>query len=552
MQNSLPRAESTLKDFYLRAASILTAKRLAWVIIAFGAALRAAQYLFNAALYVDEGALALNIINRTFAGLLQPLDSEQAAPVGFLFLEKLAFLAFGDSEYSLRLFPFLFSLASMYLFYEVARRCLASWAVPLSLLFFAVSGHLIYFAAQIKQYSSDAAITLLVILTSLEIGSKELTARRVAVFAAVGAIVVWFSHPSVFVLAGVGTALSIEAMRKKDWPRFWKLSGAYAVWVLSFAAFFLISLRNLSGNQTLEKSWAKKGTFMPLPPRSLEDLEWFASAFVKMFSNPLGMPFPVIAAIVFLIGCVALILKNKRQLLIFTAPILFTMLASGLHKYPFGRRLLLFLIPALLMMIAAGIERIVSSKPPYTLAAGATIAALLLIQPVGGATNNMLHPQARQDIKPILAYVRDHRQPGDLIYVYHHQRESFLYYAKRYGFEKGDYVLGIDARDESKKRADWEAYEKDLEQLRGHNRVWLMFSHIRRLQNIREDEFMLLRMNKLGARLDEFIPGSSSADSSNDDADQSEGEEFTPAAASAYLYDLSPNAQVDRPATKQR
>ncbi|HST24294.1 MAG TPA: glycosyltransferase family 39 protein [Blastocatellia bacterium] len=518
---------------------ILTAKRLAWGIIAFGVILRAAQYLFNAALYVDEGALALNIIKRSFAGLLQPLDSEQAAPVGFLFLEKLAFLAFGESEYALRLFPFLFSIIALYLFYEVAQRCFRSWTVPIALAFFAVSGHVIYYAAQIKQYSSDIAITLLVILLGLELESKQLNGRRWAIFALVGAIVVWLSHPAVFVLAGVGLTLSLSAMSKKDWPRFWKLAGVYAVWVLSFAAFYLISLRNLSGNETLEKSWAKKGTFMPLVPRSLADLEWYPGAIVKMFSNPGGLPFPLIAAIIFLIGCVALFLKNKQQLLMFTAPLLLTMLASGLHKYPFGRRLLLFLIPAVLMVVASGIEYIINKKPPYSIAAGGAIAALLLFQPAGGATSNMLHPYARQDIKPIMAYVRDHKQSGDVVYVYHHQRESFLYYAKRYGFTESDYVLGIDARDETKRRADWEAYKKDLDRLRGRSRAWLMFSHIRRIQNIREDEFMLQNLNSVGTKLDEFIPGETSSSSDAEETDQAEPDEFTPAPASAYLYDLT-------------
>ena len=518
---------------------ILTAKRLAWGVIAFGVILRAAQYLFNAALYVDEGALALNIIKRSFAGLLQPLDSEQAAPVGFLFLEKLAFLAFGESEYALRFFPFLFSIISLYLFYEVARRCFESWTVPIALAFFAVSGHVIYYAAQIKQYSSDIAITLLIILLGLELESKQLNARRCAMFALVGAVVVWLSHPSIFVLAGVGITLALSAMSKKDWQRFWKLAGVYAVWVLSFAAFYLISLRNLSGNQTLEKSWAKKGTFMPLVPRSLADLEWYPCAIIKMFSNPGGLPFPVIAALVFLIGCVALFLKNKRQLLMFTAPVLLTMLASGLHKYPFGRRLLLFLIPAVLMVVASGIEYIINKKPPYSIAAGCAIAALLLFQPAGGATSNMLHPYARQDVKPIMAYVRDHRQPGDVVYVYHHQRESFLYYAKRYGFAESDYVLGVDARDETKRRADWEAYQKDLDRLRGRSRVWLMFSHIRRIQNIREDEFMLQYLNSVGTKLDEFIPGETPSSSDAEETDQAEPDEFTPAPASAYLYDLS-------------
>ncbi|MGA9771896.1 MAG: glycosyltransferase family 39 protein [Blastocatellia bacterium] len=540
MENSITTADQTFKGYFQKVARVLTAKRLAWLIIAFGILLRATQYLFNAALYVDEGALALNIIKRSFAGLLEPLDSEQAAPVGFLFLEKLAFLAFGESEYALRLFPFLFSIVALYLFYEVARRLFNSWTVPIALAFFAVSGHVIYYAAQIKQYSSDIAITLLIILMGLEFDSKPLNGRRWTIFAATGAIVVWLSHPSIFVLAGVGMTLALSAISKKDWPGFWKLAGVYTVWVLSFAAFYLISLRNLSGNQTLEKSWAKKGTFMPLVPRSIADLEWYPGAIVKMFSNPGGLPFPLIAALVFIIGCVALFLKNKKQLLMLTAPLLLTMLASGLHKYPFGRRLLLFLIPAVLMVVASGIEYIITKKPPYTIAAGFAISALLLFQPAGGATSNMLHPYARQDIKPIMAYVRDHRQPGDLVYVYHHQRESFLYYAKRYGFNESDYILGIDARDESKRRADWDAYQKDLDRLRGRSRVWLMFSHIRRIQNIREDEFMLQYLNGLGTKLDEFIPGETLSPSTDaEETEQAESDDFAPAPASAYLYDLS-------------
>lgn len=535
----MTRKEKPDESYSRRLAQAITPQRVAWFIIAFGITLRAAQYLFKAALYVDEGALALNIINRSFAGLLQPLDSEQAAPVGFLFLEKMAFLLFGDSEYSLRLFPFLFSIASVFLFYEAARRVLRPWAATFALALFAVSSYLVYYSAQIKQYSSDVVVTLLIIIAGIAIESKTLTAGRAALFAFVGAIVVWFSHPSVFVLAGVGGALALAALLRRDWPRFWKLAFVYAFWLTSFAAFYLISLRNLSSNQTLEASWAKKGTFMPLPPRSLGDLEWVPRALVKVFSNPFGLPFAIVAALVFLIGGVALFLKNKHLLLMLVAPIALTMLASGVHKYPFGRRLLLFLIPPALLMLAAGFDFILEKKRPYsTLVAGA-IVALLLIQPAGGATNNMLHPHSRQDIRPIMAYIRDHRQPGDVVYVYHHQRESFQYYARKYGFDENEFVLGIDARDKSKSAVDWQAYERDLDQLRGHQRVWLTFSHVRRIQGVREDEFMLKYVNSLGPMLDKFVPDDVSSASQAEEAELSDTADFTPAPASAYLYDLS-------------
>jgi hypothetical protein len=337
---------------------------------------------------------------------------------------------------------------------------------------------------------------------------------------------------------------------------------------------------------------------MPLPPRSLPDIEWFFSAFFKMFSNPLGLPFPLAAGLVFIVGCVAL-LKNKTRLLMLISPVAFTLLASGVHKYPFGRRLLLFLIPLLLIVIAAGIEFLLDKRRRYSmlsslavinlavfelLSAGAPalsrkrllffiafslamilaavaaymldkrqrftataaifVAALLLFQPVAGATNHMLHPRARQDVRPIMAYVRDNRQTGDVIYVYHHQRESFQYYAPKYGFKEGEYVLGLDARDESKRRADWDRYRQDLDQLRGNSRVWILFSHVRKIQNIREDEFMVRYLNLIGVKLGTFIPYERSSAIDEEDAEQPDNDESALAPASAYLYDLSKAAAL--------
>jgi len=528
MEHSIPKAEQVWKNYSQRLAQVITPERVAWCVIVFGITLRAAQYMFKASLHVDEGSLALNIINRSFAGLLQPLDSEQAAPVGFLFLEKLALLAFGDGEYSLRLFPFLFSIASLVLFYEAARKCLQEWAATIALAFFSVSSYVIYYAAQIKQYSSDVAITLVIIVVAFNIETRELTARRAALFAGLGALAVWLSHPSVLVLAGVGLALALATLRQKDWRRFWILAGAYAVWLVSFAAFYLISLRNLSGNQTLETSWAAKGAFIPLPPRSLADLEWIPRALIKMFENPFGLRFPILVLVVFLIGGFWLFVKNKRQLLILIGPIAFTMLASGLHKYPFGRRLLLFLIPPVLLVVGAGAEYIIQKKRPYSMLIGGAIVALLLFQPVGGATRNMLHPRA-QDIRPVLEYVRDRRQPGDVVYVYHHQREPFLYYAKKYGFDESESVLGIDARDKKNRGANWEAYARDLDRLRGYRRVWLLFSHVRKIKGVSEEEFMTRYLDSFGVRV----------------------ERFGRLGASAYLYDLSkspsPGSPTDPP-----
>lgn len=547
----------------------VTSKRLAWLIIVFAVALRAVQYFSNSALYVDEGALALNVINRSFGGFLRPLDFNQAAPPGFLALEKIAIAVFGNTEHALRLFPFLFSLAAILLFYQTARRVLAAWAVPVALLFFAVSEQLIYFSSQVKQYSSDVAVTLLIVLLGLHVESKELTARRIALLSLTGGVVVWISHPSVFTLAGVGTTLALVALRKKQWVRLVKTAFCGAFWLASFAVFYAVSLRQLSANQRLDVSWMNKGTFMPLPPTSWSDLGWFLKTFFGMFSNPADLPFPIAAGLVFTAGCVGLFLKKKSHLVMLASPLLFTLLASGLHKYPFGRRLLLFAVPLLLIILVSGIEFIVerarpvawvigflivevllfqigagvfaipSSRRPvlfiaisvvmiavsalsyitrkstlYARSLGAVILFCLLFQPVGGATRSAINPPIREDVRPVLAYVKDHRQPGDLIYVYHHHRASFLYYAPKYGFSPNGYLLGEDER-EHWNNAENEAYVRDLDQLRGR-RVWFVFSYVRTIAGVNEEEYLLRYFDRIGSRLDEV----------------------SHAGASAYLYDL--------------
>jgi hypothetical protein len=133
---------------------------------------------------------------------------------------------------------------------------------------------------------------------------------------------------------------------------------------------------------------------------------------------------------------------------------------------------------------------------------------------VGGATRSALNPPVREDVRPVLAYVKDNREPGDLIYVYHHHRASFLYYAPKYGFTPDDYLLGEDER-EHWSNAENEAYVRDLDQLRGR-RVWLVFSYVRTIAGVNEEDYMTRYLDRIGSRLDELRRG-----------------------ASAYLYDLT-------------
>src|SRR5437764_275507 len=61
-----------------------------------------------------------------------------------------------------------------------------------------------------------------------------------------------------------------------------------------------------------------------------------------------------IAAVLFVVGVVAIGRQRWPVALALVVPGLLALLASGLHKYPFAGRLLLFLVPLMLLPVARG------------------------------------------------------------------------------------------------------------------------------------------------------------------------------------------------------
>ena len=85
IQRFLPReAPNFLHSLITRVEKLLRVgdgRGIVWIIIGLGIFLRLFQYLHNRSLWLDEASLALNLIEKTFSELLQPLDYGQMARV---------------------------------------------------------------------------------------------------------------------------------------------------------------------------------------------------------------------------------------------------------------------------------------------------------------------------------------------------------------------------------------------------------------------------------------------------------------------------------------
>lgn len=497
--------------------NLFSAQKLSWVIICFGIAVRLVQYLYNRSLWADEAVLALNIVNRSYLELLQPLDYDQGAPFGFLIVEKLAVQIFGNNEYALRLFPLLSGIMSLLLFYQLAKRFLRGYAVPIALAFFASLYYLIYYATELKQYSSDIAVTLFSCLLVTEIFIKRLSVKRVILFSVLGALTIWFSHPAIFVLAGFGAScLLIKIFKNKNF-RLFRVLIIYSSWLISFALFYFVSVQSLSNNQTLMTSWSGRNAF----PNSAFDIIWVFDAFGRFFYLPLDFRgiMDGVAIFAFVIGCISFFRRQKEKLLVLLSPLIVAFFAAYLQKYPFSGRLVLFLIPFFVLLITEGLHSLIKktrSKPTFIF--GIILLVSLLFQPITKAGNLFINPIQNEEIKQVLNYVKSKEQPSDILYVFQRGQYQFLYYADKYGYQEGDYVIGVDDLDEYDGRSlsdkERKRYENDLDKLRGNKRVWLIFSH----SHVgAENAMMKSYLDKIGKQIDYFeSPG-----------------------AFVYLYDLS-------------
>jgi hypothetical protein len=499
-------------------------------LVVFGVVLRLCSYIGNRSLWLDEAALAHNIVARSFTGLLAPLDRQQVAPLGFLWLEKVAVSLFGTSEYALRLVPLLASIAALPLFALVARRLLRPIAAVFALALFATATPLLYFAAEMKQYALDVAVVLVLFaLAVVRRGELDeplssaagLSRRRATLLTIVGVVGPWISQPSVFVLGGVALYLAIPFIRargaaaRRAAAR--PLAPMFVLWALSGGASIIHSFSSVTPDTraTLNHFWERG--FIPVTSGVVASLHWLGITTHDVFAWLFPPLVSVCAIGLFVLGIAALVRRSDGSASLLLAPLAFALLASALRLYPVSFRLLLFTTPSLLLTAGAGAEWLLdiartlgtgrtrdADEPRQSvgrtrlLAPAATfvICAALALLVARSALTMVEIPFYREELRPVVKYLAQHRQAGDAIYVYYASVPAFRYYAERDGIPGSAYRLGSCSRD------DWRQYLREVDALRGRPRVWFVMSHPFNKAGIREDSLFLQYFSTLGRRID--------------------------------------------------
>ena len=491
-----------------------------WLLIAAGVLLRLQRYADNRSFWLDESLLGLNLIEKSTRGLLESLGYVQSAPQGFLLVEKGAMTILGDSEWSLRLFPFVASLAGIVLFALVVRRLLPPWPALLAMTLFVVNEPLLYQSSEAKPYSVDVTVALLITwlaLRALSVPAGTTSVLTLAPLAAAGAGAVWFSYPSVFVLAGAFVAL----MLREDWSRRRRsLVIVLATAVLCAGSFLVLYALSAGTIATVRSS-----VFPGDDPHATSQVTSILRAGWASLADPGGFlpSMRGVAVLCLATGMVAL-LRSRRpeRVALLIGPGALSFVAALLSKYPAGGRFWLFLVPSLLVLISLGAHQLVSaSRRPVLL--GLPLVLALAGPPVAQALAHVGNTPKREQVRPLLQQLVREWRSGDTLYVYPNAQYALRFYGEcrdcgvarypfplrpappgasdRLGFPTAlassppAVVIGEagDTRVQALRRFD---------ALRGRSRVWLLFSHVQGSDGgLDEQELSLTYLDKIGRRL---------------------------------------------------
>jgi hypothetical protein len=472
-------------------------------LIILGWFFRIREFLANRSLWLDEAMLALNLVQRDLFELFLPLDYDQGAPLGFLVVQKVIILLLGENELRLRLFPLAVGCLVLVFAYLLAKIVFSTAGMLFFLAIMALSPGLIYYSAEVKQYSSDVLIIVFLLWLwseRLSIEKKQtsfqdfFSSRKVSFWLLiVGAFAIWFSHPAVFALAAIGVIWFLDTMfsatRRGDALKFMVLVGV--TWLISFLLLYWVSLRALARNEFLSNYWQEN--FVQF------NLGWFQQSVNNLFSDVAELgPHLWLFLIISFLGVIYLWKSQKQFLGTILLIFAFTLLASALNKYPFYGRLMLFSVPLLFLLLAAGVDAIFSISRRFSWlwgGLGAVCAFAVLYYPLSTSVERYNSPRYYDHIRPAIVYFSKNFQPGDTLYVYYWTVPVVRYYSFFHPYSEEDIFPGVSTSPSG--------MFSEVQELSDDERVWLVFSHLsrRRQENM---EQMLLLLDQNGEKKDSF------------------------------------------------
>ena len=338
-------------------------------------------------------------------------------PPLFYLVEKII-LPFGSSEFLYRLFPALFGIVSIPLFYIIGKKMFGS---PVGLIMAA----LITFSPFHIQYSQDArmytmllfltAVALIFYLEAIESDNKKYW----ILFGLVSALAIW-THFMAFIFIGALIIYSVFYLIKGKTNPKNLIFSIVVIGVLLSPLIFIIKgvfLNRIGSPPT----WGYTG-----------DLFIVKSIIVLFSNNPISFLF---FGILFCLGSVWLFFEWKEKFY-FIVAVLGISIVTGFflsYKMPIDPRYFIFLLPLLYAIIASSALPFLQKVSKKTVIA---IFIVLFICVWSVQLYGYYNTPINEDWRAASAFIKNTARPGDIIIImpdYNHIPFNFYYNNSTYG-----------------------------------------------------------------------------------------------------------------------
>lgn len=463
-----------------------SSQQLGVAILLFGIVLRLIVFGQNRSLFIDEANLARNIVEGDFSAFFQVLNYDQYAPPLFLCISKCFTFLFGVHEWSLRMWPLLAGMLSLWLLLRISEKLnLTGLACLIPVTWMAFSALFVRYHTEVKQYSSDAMISLLLIYLIIrsdvfqpETGTFHPPASSFYLsWGMLGVFAPWLSMPSVFILFGIGCFVGIQFWRAGAQRSllFWVL--ILLSWLVSFAIYYLLILRlDLDKDVLVDyhsqfsfpinwfdaAAWPQAGGVLKSILRST-----FGYTFLAYVLGGLGLTW----------GLWVMYRRSSPLLWIIGLPILTSWIASAFGYYSLIPRLTLFFIPLLYLIFAHAFQELENisvrlQNREWSLRYLLLIPIIVLL-PLQKGQTYLWSPLEIEELRPILVQLNEEIRSPKPVYINHEAGPAFAFYQELHHLQP--YLKQIDEY-----IAPWDAYPAAwLENLPAEEKeVWLLYSHL--------------------------------------------------------------------------
>ena len=456
----------TAQTLWVKVKSTFSEINLPLVVLTLLGALLRLYHLGFKALWFDEAVTYWISKGSTLSEILHLNATQNSAPLLFTMLTSFM-LNFGETEFVLRLVPWLAGVLSIPAIYFLARQFVSQYPAFICAILVALAPTQVRYSQELREYSLTFLLaTLILLFFTMYLQKNKL--KYLVLMTGCMFLGMFTQYGLAVLIIGMNICFLVNWLVSKD-----RVAKKILMWGIAqlvvLGAAIAVYITSLSYHLT--PGWGADSS-----ANYLSTSYWsggFPSLFHFIWSKSLGLfefafPKPIFLQLT-LLGLIVLLVdrRHKMVLLMFVAPMLLTVILSMIQYYPYGGiRQDIFLTPLIYILAGFGAScllRLDKSRLVVTL--------LLFFLVVNGLyfSWHVVNQNSVENLRPIVAKLQKSYKPGDKIYVYYAAYPAFSYYYREHSEM---WVIGTRNRDEITNY-----YAEVDAALASNNPVWMVFSH---------------------------------------------------------------------------